>query len=57
METTVFMPRLDSNGAEALKVLRAIRGHIKDGAELHAQLLDDLDNMLAIVEGTSRPDD
>jgi hypothetical protein len=56
METTLFIPTPDDDGAGALSVLKAIRGHIKDGADLDTKLLHDLDEMLAIVGGT-RPED
>jgi hypothetical protein len=52
METTLSMPSPDDDGVEALRVLRAIRVHIKDGYELQVQLLEDLDEILAIVKGT-----
>jgi len=56
METRFSMPDPGDDDAQALRVLRvlrAIRGHIKDGAKLHVQLLDDLYEILAIVEGIS----
>ena len=53
METTLLSPGLDNEhgGAEAVRVLRAMRSHLQDGYELHAQLLRDLDQVLAIVDG------
>jgi hypothetical protein len=57
METMLFAPGPDDDGAGALRVLRAVRGHIRDGSELHAQLLDDLDDILAIADGASPPPD
>jgi hypothetical protein len=54
METTLFSPDLggEAGGAEAVRVLRAMRSHLQDGYELHVQLLSDLDEVLAIVDGT-----
>lgn len=52
METTLSMPSPDDDGVEALRVLRTIRVHIKDEYELQVQLLEDLDEILAIVKGT-----
>lgn len=57
METMLFAPGPDDDGAGALRVLRGVRGHIRDGSELHAQLLDDLDDILAIADGASPPPD
>jgi hypothetical protein len=53
METTLFSPDLggDDGGAEALRVLRAMRSHLQDGYELHIQLLSDIDQVLALVDG------
>lgn len=53
METTLFSPGLggEHGVAEALRVLKAMRSHLRDGYELYAQLLTDLDQVLAIVDG------
>ena len=53
METTLFTSGADDGGAEAVRVLRAMRAHLRDGYELHVQLLSDLDQVLAIIDGTS----
>jgi hypothetical protein len=53
MELSLVSPGADGGGAEALRVLRAMRAHMKDGYEIHVQLLRDLDQVVAIVEGTS----
>ena len=36
----------------ALRAFRAMRSHLRDSFELHVQLLNDIDEVLAIVDGT-----
>ncbi|MGP8208988.1 MAG: hypothetical protein ACLQVK_23540 [Acidimicrobiales bacterium] len=38
-----------------MRGLVAVRAHLKDGNELHIQLLKDIDQVLAIVDGDSPP--
>ncbi|MGO9657490.1 MAG: hypothetical protein ACLP7F_03880 [Acidimicrobiales bacterium] len=45
----------EDQGVEALRGLVAVRAHLKDGNELHIQLLKDIDQVLAIVDGDSPP--
>jgi len=52
METTLFTPGNDDGGAEAVRVLKAMRDHLRDGYDLYVQLLSDLDQVLALVDGT-----
>jgi hypothetical protein len=53
MDLSLVSPGAHGGGAEALRVLRAMRAHLRDGYEPHVQLLSDLDQVLAMVEGTS----
>jgi hypothetical protein len=55
METALSSPDLDRDdgGTEALRVLKAMRNHLGEVVvDLNVQLPDDLDEVLAVVEGS-----
>jgi len=57
MELTLVPPFLgdENDGLEALRALRAMRSHLKDGNEASVRLLNDLDWLLGMLDDGSPP--
>ena len=55
MELTLLSPHVSDqeDGVEVLRALRAVGVHLTDGYHLHVHLLRDLDEVLAMVDGTA----